>query len=86
MDETISNGGVAVYPNPSATITQFDVTASNAGQVVVYDMTGREVRRENFSGKVARVNSAELADGAYTYAILSTDQDVLSRGQFSVAH
>jgi hypothetical protein len=86
VDETILDNGVSVYPNPSATVTQFDVTVDNAKQVVVYDMTGREVRRENFFGKSARVNSAELADGAYTYTIVNDEQNIMSRGQFSVAH
>ncbi len=86
MEENNIDNGVSVYPNPSATFTQFDVTAENAAQVVVYDMTGREVRRENFNGKVARVNSAELANGSYTYSIVSTEQEVLARGQFGVAH
>jgi len=86
MEENNINNGVSVYPNPSATITQFDVTGDNASQVIVHDMTGREVRRENFNGKVARVNSAELADGAYTYTIVDSEQQVLSRGQFAVAH
>lgn len=86
VNETIADNGVSVYPNPSATITQFDVTTDNASQVVVFDMTGREVRRENFFGKSARVNSAALADGAYTYTIVNDQQEVLTRGQFSVAH
>lgn len=86
VNETIADNGVSVYPNPSATITQFDVTTDNASQVVVFDMTGREVRRENFFGKSARVNSAALANGAYTYTIVNDQQEVLTRGQFSVAH
>ncbi len=86
LEESTRDNGVSVYPNPSATITQFDVTTDNASQVVVYDMTGREVRRENFFGKSARVNSAQLADGAYTYSIVNDQQEVLSRGQFAVAH
>lgn len=86
VSERDNNNGVSVYPNPSSTITQFDVTAENASQVIVYDMTGREVIRENFNGKVARVNSAELANGSYTYSIISTENEVLSRGQFGVAH
>lgn len=86
VDEIANNNGVSVYPNPSATITQFDVAVDNAAQVVVYDMTGREVSRENFNGKVARVNSAELANGSYRYSIISNEAEVLSRGQFAVAH
>jgi hypothetical protein len=86
VDEILANNGVSVYPNPSAATTQFDVTIDNAAQVAVYDMTGREVARENFNGKVARVNSAELANGSYTYTIISNEAEVVSRGQFAVAH
>jgi hypothetical protein len=86
VDEQLNNAGVSVYPNPSAVSTQFDVTVDNAAQVVVYDMTGREVSRENFNGKVARVNSAALANGSYSYSIISNEAEVLSRGQFAVAH
>jgi hypothetical protein len=86
VDEINANSGVSVYPNPSATMTQFDVTGDNAAQVVVFDMTGREVARENFNGKVARVNTAELANGSYTYSIIGNEAEVVNRGQFSVAH
>jgi hypothetical protein len=86
VNEITSNNGVSVYPNPSATTTQFDVTVDNASQVVVFDMTGREVARENFNGKVARVNSAQLANGSYTYTIISNEAEVVNRGEFAVAH
>lgn len=86
VDEINANNGVSVYPNPSANMTQFDVTGDDAAQVVVYDMTGREVARENFIGKVARVNSGELANGSYTYSIISNEAEVVTRGQFAVAH
>ena len=86
IDEHSASSGVAVYPNPSSTITQFEVIADNAAQVAVYDMTGREVVRENFNGKVARVNSSRLANGSYTYTIVSDEGEVLNRGQFAVSH
>jgi hypothetical protein len=86
VDDIAANNGVSVYPNPSSTTTQFDVTADNAAQVAVYDMTGREVARETFNGKVARVNSGILANGSYSYTIISTEGEVLSRGEFAVAH
>jgi len=86
MEDHSQNNGVFVYPNPSSSVTEFDVTTDNAFQVIVYDMMGREVVRENFNGRVARVNSAELADGSYTYTIIGTENEVQSRGQFGVAH
>lgn len=86
INENTQLNGVSVYPNPASTFTQFEVTADNAEQVVVYDMTGREVARENFYGKTARVHSAELANGSYTYSVVGEGNEVITRGQFAVAH
>lgn len=86
MEDHTQNNGVFVYPNPSSSVTEFDVTTDNASEVIVYDMTGREVTRENFNGRAARVQSAELANGSYTYSIISFEGEVMSRGQFGVAH
>jgi hypothetical protein len=77
--------GVDIYPNPSSTITNFDVVADNAYEVVVYDMNGREVNRTPIIAKNARVNSAELAEGIYTYSIVTKENEVISRGKFAVA-
>ena len=86
IEETSDENGVSVYPNPSSTLTHFDVTVDNAKNVVVYDMMGREVRTQNFSGKAAILNTADLANGVYTYAIFTQDGEALTRGQFSVGH
>ncbi|MCX6310947.1 MAG: T9SS type A sorting domain-containing protein [Bacteroidetes bacterium] len=79
------NNGVDVYPNPSSTITNFDVVSDNAFEVVVYDMTGREVNRLRINNKNAKLNSYTMAKGVYTYSIITKDNEVLTRGKFAVA-
>lgn len=85
VNENEFNAGVNVYPNPSSTFTTFDVTADNANQVVVYDMTGRQVTSVSIVNKKATVDTYSLATGVYTYSIISKDAEVLSRGKFTVA-
>lgn len=85
VNESSISQGVDIYPNPSSTITNFDVVAENAYEVVVYDMNGREVNRTPIIAKNGRVNSAELAAGIYTYSIVTKENEVISRGKFAVA-
>ncbi len=85
VEEAQQNNGVSVYPNPSSSVTYFDVVSGEASTVAVYDMTGREVSRTRIYGKKGAVDTNTLAEGMYTYSILSTDGEPMSRGTFSVA-
>lgn len=84
MEEINTANGVSVYPNPSNDVTYFDLVSDEASVIAVYDMTGREVSRANVNNKRAALNSWSLAKGAYTYAVLNKEGDVMSRGKFSV--
>ncbi|GAB4132473.1 MAG: hypothetical protein Fur0041_03820 [Bacteroidia bacterium] len=83
-DKNILNG-VDVYPNPSSSFTYVDVNTDAAKEVVVFDMSGREVGRYNFDNKKAKIDSWAMAAGVYTYAILNNEKEVMNRGKFSVA-
>ena len=85
INEATQNNGVNIYPNPSSSLTNFDVTSENANNVVVYDMTGREVTSSIILNKKATINSSNLAEGVYSYSIVGKQGEVISRGKFSVA-
>jgi hypothetical protein len=85
IDESSLANGVDVYPNPSSTITNFDVVSEEAYQVVITDMTGREVNRLVISNKKAKLDSYLLAAGTYTYSVITKENEVMSRGKFAVA-
>ncbi|MDQ3111484.1 MAG: T9SS type A sorting domain-containing protein [Bacteroidota bacterium] len=85
INESLLNNGVEVYPNPSSNVTNFDVISEEAYQVVVFDMTGREVNRLMITNKNAKLNSYLMAAGVYTYSVINAENEVLSRGKFSVA-
>ncbi|HET6989780.1 MAG TPA: T9SS type A sorting domain-containing protein [Bacteroidia bacterium] len=85
VNENSLSAGVDVYPNPSSTITNFDVVSADAYEVVIYDMTGREVNRTAIHNKTAQVPSYDMTQGIYTYSIVTKENNVLSRGKFAVA-
>ncbi|MBI3510652.1 MAG: T9SS type A sorting domain-containing protein [Bacteroidetes bacterium] len=84
INESATNNGVDVYPNPSDNITNFDVTDNSAVEVVVYDMTGRDVKKTSIVNKHAQLNSYTLPAGMYSYAIINKNGEELNRGKFSV--
>jgi len=86
MDENAAASKVSVYPNPSGDFTYIDVTDNDAKEVVVYDMSGREVRREKFELKKAEIPSWMLATGVYNYSVVNANNEILHRGKFAVAH
>ncbi len=85
VNESMVNQGVDVYPNPSTTVTNFDVVAEEAYQVVIFDMTGREINRLMINNKKANLNSYLMAAGVYTYSVVNQENEVMSRGKFSIA-
>lgn len=85
VNESTLNTGVNVYPNPSSTVTNFTFTSDEAFQVVISDVTGREVNRLMITNKNAKLNSSMMAAGTYTYSVITKENEVMSRGKFSVA-
>ncbi|MEO5643954.1 MAG: T9SS type A sorting domain-containing protein [Bacteroidia bacterium] len=85
VTESTMNTGVNVYPNPSSTLTNFEVPSDEAYQVVISDITGREVSRLMITNKSAKLNSYTMTAGVYTYSVITKDNEVMSRGKFSVA-
>ena len=71
--ETIyDNKNVRVYPNPFSTYTTFSFgnEMTNAS-FSLYDMTGREIKQDSFSGKQLILGKESLATGIYLYTISS---------------
>jgi hypothetical protein len=85
VNEFAADNSVSVYPNPSSSVTNFEVSDANAYEVVIYDMTGREVKRQDILSNKVSIDSYSLTPGVYTYSILTKENAVLSRGKFNVA-
>jgi hypothetical protein len=65
---------VIVYPNPSHDMVTFQF--SNGGQsreLIIHDMFGREVRREETNESSISLSVLELTVGMYFYSVLERD-------------
>lgn len=83
---------VAVYPNPSSTLTHFKFSSPEGGnvEVAVYNLQGTQIATV-FNGQVEAgvaqmvdLNASELASGVYMYRATSNGQT--TAGKFQVVH
>ena len=62
QENTVSNG-INIYPSP--TQSQITVEATDLNQVVIYNMMGQEVVRENTNGDSHSMDLSSLPQGTY---------------------
>lgn len=85
LDETpAQREEVAVFPNPATDNVTFTVNNDNASRVQIYDMTGRMISDEMFTGRRVQLSTEELPSGMYTYTIVDANNETMNRGKFTV--
>lgn len=76
---------VSVFPNPSSTTTNFEINNPDAAEIAIYDLQGRELKRENISGNKVSIDTHSFSPGIYSYRIFTKENSVFHMGKFSVA-
>ena len=77
LDELIDNESISLYPNPTddELTVEFDLTAAEALDVMVFDVNGRVVLTDRISANTGRVlwstDVSTLAKGAYSLELSS---------------
>lgn len=69
--ESTINNGVSIYPSP--TQSQITVEALGLTQVVIYNMMGQEVMRENTNGDNLSMDLSSLPQGTYLLKAVTKD-------------
>lgn len=60
----LSRNNVVLYPNPA--VDFFSIFSDgNVGEVVLYDVSGREVKRQSMQNAAAKIQVGELQSGVY---------------------
>ncbi|MEZ4922955.1 MAG: M4 family metallopeptidase [Crocinitomicaceae bacterium] len=69
-----SENGMSIYPNPSNGILIIEMNESIAGQILIQDVSGKNVYSDKFqSNKVQLDFTNEISDGTYFLTITSND-------------
>lgn len=76
---------LSVYPNPTSSFINFSTVSTEATKVIAYDMTGKVVATEVIEMGKAKMNTSNLASGAYMYQVTDKENQILTTGKFNVS-
>lgn len=78
---TAANSGyINVYPNPAKNFIMIDLPKTLSATVIIYDINGKQVMKENINSANQKINIASLIPGVYTIKI--TNDDSSQTGKF----
>ena len=74
-----SNSALSLYPNPAISYTNIKYTLPqgvNSGEIVLYDLTGRELKRYTVDARMEhiRLTTSDLTAGTYFYQLIVSGQ------------
>ncbi len=84
INESADLESINVYPNPAQNVLTFNVDASKAQSIQVYDITGKMINAYSISVNNQQIDVTGLANGIYNYSVVGKNNTVLNRGKFSV--
>ncbi|MEY8758473.1 endo-beta-N-acetylglucosaminidase H [Chryseobacterium tongliaoense] len=78
--------GNSVYPNPvkKGNDIHFTINDSSADEIILYDMSGKLVKRQNIKKNNTVINTHNLSAGTYIYKIESGNNQMISSGKVNV--
>ncbi|WP_191963381.1 ice-binding family protein [Flavobacterium luteum] len=72
---------VTVYPNPFHSILTIEIKDAfemNNAQIILYDVSGRQVKKAAVNEKITTLETGDLTSGFYLYKIMSNDKIIQS--------
>lgn len=84
INEISHSAFTSVYPNPCKTQITFKCSATEAKQVSVFDITGRQISTQEIKNGILNLNTSAYSAGMYFYKISDISGNTLDRGKFMV--
>ncbi|MDP3558181.1 MAG: T9SS type A sorting domain-containing protein [Bacteroidota bacterium] len=87
VSESVNNTlSLAVFPNPSSTIVNFITESNEAKQVLIYDITGKLVEKQNLVDGRLKLDVSSYTTGLYMYTVVGNANQTLKSGKITVSH
>ncbi len=77
---------LGVYPNPSSITVNFVTENAEAKQVLVYDITGKLVEKQNLTEGKLKLDVSNYNIGLYIYSVIGNANQTLKSGKITVSH
>ncbi len=76
---------VKIYPNPFGTRASIEIKglAGITGELLIYDLPGKEVFRTPLAGPLSEIQRGNLADGIYLYKVYNKNQ-LIGKGKIAI--
>lgn len=75
---------VSVFPNPSVSSVNFETKHTDAFQVIMFDLTGKQIASEIMVNGKANADVSTLSNGTYLYTITDASKNSIAKGKFTV--
>ena len=85
INEIVQTNNTLVFPNPAQNNVSILTDDKNANFVEVFDISGRKINAYPIENKISVLNTSEYANGLYTFSIVGKNNNVISRGRFTIA-
>ncbi len=79
---------ISLFPNPASNQIKFSNLSSNASQLTVFDIAGKELNSTNIemNNGTCNLNTAQYSNGVYIYHITDLKGNSIQKGKFNVIH
>lgn len=85
LGQTLPPMVFSVYPSPASDVVNMEGKTDGNSQLHIYDVAGRELRRETLGAERTTIGVSDLSTGVYFYLVTDASGIALARGSFSVA-
>jgi hypothetical protein len=76
----------SVFPNPSSSTVNFVTENVEAKQIVVFDVTGKLVEKQNLTDGKLKLDVSNYTTGLYMYSVIGNANQTLKSGKITVSH
>ena len=71
------------FPNPATEVLNIELNEHFAGNILVYDLSGRKIMENNINGTEYQLNISALTTGNYLYKLMN-ENTIFAQGKFVV--
>jgi hypothetical protein len=75
---------VNVFPNPASNFINFEVDNVSIGNILIFDITGRQLDNIIVNKTMTSVNTTGFNSGIYFYQLIDSKGDLVQTGKFNV--
>ncbi|MDR0872057.1 MAG: T9SS type A sorting domain-containing protein [Prevotellaceae bacterium] len=70
---------MSIYPNPTNSILNVELSSSNPADIFIVDITGKTLKQIKTNSKLTQINISDLNDGIYIVSVIQNGEQISKR-------